>query len=66
MAFGKGAKIGAGIDGSFVWRSSHSNDGAAEHGKDGSAHFICGSGISSEFRISFGTVSATAATSSAT
>ena len=66
MAFGKGAKIGAGTDGSFVWRSSLSTDSATEHGKDGSAHFICGSGTSSEFRISFGSVSTTPVISSAT
>ena len=66
MALGTSANIGAGIDGSFVWRSSLSTDLAAEHGKDGSAHFICGSDTSSEFRISFGTVSTTPVISSAT
>jgi len=65
IAIGKGAKIGADKSGSFVWRSSSSTDVATEHATAGSAHFICGP-TSSEFRISFGTVSAATATSGAT
>jgi hypothetical protein len=64
IAIGKGAKIGADKNGSFVWRSSSSTDVATEHATAGSAHFICGP--LSEFRISFGTVSATSAITSAT
>jgi autotransporter adhesin len=57
MALGNGAKIGTEKNGSFVWRSSLSTDEATEHGKAGSAHFICGPATGSEFRISFGSVS---------
>jgi hypothetical protein len=57
MALGNGAKIGTEKNGSFVWRSSLSTDEATEHGKAGSAHFICGSAAGSEFRLSFGSVS---------
>jgi|LakMenEpi02Apr12_1017379.scaffolds.fasta_scaffold00010_3 hypothetical protein len=66
MALGNGAKIGTDKNGSFVWRSSLSTDEATEHGKAGSAHFICGPAVGSEFRISFGSVSTAAATSGAT
>ena len=66
LSIGKGAKIGAGINGSFVWRSYLSTDVATEHGKAGSAHFICGPAVGSEFRVSFGSVSSAVATSGAT